>query len=113
MAKLEVGRALTVDRSDGQIHERARRFASLYGFEVVRDEPRIIELRRGGLLGELFSFDIQNVPTYLDLELERPAHGATLVTARLEARTRFGFFTSGDRVALEKQLDVLADTLRG
>lgn len=113
MANLRIGRVLTVDLSDEQLRERLLRFASLYGFEVRRDEPQIKELRRGGLLGELFSFDVQNVPTRLELEVERAAGQSTLVTARLEAGTRFGFFTGGDRAALEKQLDVLAETLRG
>lgn len=113
MPKLRVGRALTVDLSDGEVRDRLLRFASLYGFKVTRDELQIMELRRGSLVGEFFSFDVQDVPTRLEVELERAAGRTALVTARIEAGTRFGFFTGGDRAALEKQLDVLAETLRG
>jgi hypothetical protein len=107
MPTLRTARSLAVAVPEAELRARVAKFADLYGLRPGRDTGHIQEFQRGGLFGELFSFDIQSVPTTLRAEFQKAEEG-TEVTITLAARTRFGVFTSGDRAALEKQLDVLA-----
>ncbi len=112
MPKLKVGRAVSIGTDLQTVRSRLLVFADLYGLRMVADADGAVEFARGGLLGELFSFDVQNAPTRMRVELEGTSASATFVTATLGASTRFGLFTAADRASLEKQLDVLCDMLQ-
>lgn len=102
--KLRVGRALCIGTGLQTVRSRLLVFADLYGLRPVGDAGAdgAVEFARGGLLGEPFSFDVQNAPTRMRVELEGPSESATSVTATLAASTRFGLFTAADRASLEK-----------
>ena len=111
MGKVQVGRTCTVDAPLEVVKQRLISFGRLYEFYVARDDGKSLEFRRGGLIGSLFSFDVQNVSTVLTADLHA-SNGRISVAVVLIARAPFAIFMASDRVTLEKQMDVLVATLK-
>lgn len=110
MGKLQVGRHLSVDADPETVKGRLKAFARLYGFALREEERLALEFTRGSVLGNLLSFDVQNVTTRLAINLA-PSGSTTEITAKMTAASPVSIFTGGDRAALERQMDILAQTV--
>lgn len=78
----------------------------------MREAGESLEFRRGGMIGNLLSFDVQKISSVLTVDV-RASDGRASVTAALIAGSLFQIFSAGDRATLEKQMDVLVSTLKG
>lgn len=83
----------------------------MYEFRSVLESENELTLRRGSFLSGLFAFDVHKVSSMLSIALE-PSGEGTRITAVLKASAPFSVFTNSDRQVLEKDLDVLIETLR-
>lgn len=111
MGSARVARSVTIPVSAAEARSRAQTFARLYEFRPDAGDGQELTFKRGSLLGDLFSFDVQKVSSTLSITLE-PRGDQTRVTAVLRAGAPFQIFTAGDRQVLEKNLDVLVEMLR-
>jgi hypothetical protein len=106
-----VARVIDVAATSTEVADRVRLFARHNDFKPVEEQSGELVFKRGGGLGDLFSFDVHNVSTRFVVTLERRGAG-TRVTATMKAGSPFQVFTGGDRAALERNIDVFVDMVR-
>lgn len=112
MGSLSVVRVIEVGATPELVADRVRMFARHQDFDKVEDTGTALVFKRGGGLADFISFDVQHVSTRLIVDIETTG-GITRATATMKASVTWMIFTGGDRRAFEKNLDALAETLRG
>jgi len=110
--RVKVGRAFEVSASVDTVRQRLNVFVNMYDFRLSQDQGSVLHYKRGGFWGNLLSFDVNKVTSALEVRL-RAAEGRCAVQAEMLAGSALQIGTSGDRAALEQQMDVLVSTVKG
>ena len=112
MPKVQVGRTLTVYAPLEVVKQRLTSFARMYEFELVDDTKHRVVFKRGTLIGNFMSFDVQKVTSSFTVDISE-SDGQTSATAVLIAGSFFQILSAGDRGVLERQMDIFVSTLKG
>jgi hypothetical protein len=109
--RVKAGRAFEVGASVDAVRERLNVFANMYDFRLSQDQGTVLQYKRGGFWGNLLSFDVNKVTSTLEIRLNA-SQGRCAVQAQMLVGSALQIGTSGDRAALEQQMDVLVSMVK-
>ena len=109
---MKFSKAFTVKGNVEKVFDLTEKYVSGMKFKIMNSQkPMLLILKRGGTLGSLFSFKIENVKTTLTISFSQKGQDVH-VLCDYDVTGHGQIFTSSDESTLESEVEMLKNFLQ-